>query len=90
MMKKNWNTHYVLKVTSAKKTTSQNALSEKQVKIFFCFAEKLCSTLNMAAAPLILGGPKNFRPKQVEGGGGGGDLSKKLTLGGELNLRGDL
>ena len=88
MMKKNWNTHYVLKVTSAKKTTSQNALSEKQVKIFFCFAEKLCSTLNMAAAPLILGGTKKFQTKTI--GGGGGDLSKKLTLGGELNLRGDL
>ena len=69
MMKKNWNTHYVLKITSAKKTTSQNALSEKQVKIFFCFAEKLCSTLNMAAAPLILGGTQKFQTKTMGGGG---------------------
>ena len=42
---------------------------------------KLCK-LCMVAAPLILGegggGAKNFRPKLL----GGGDLSKKLNLGG--------
>ena len=43
----------------------------------------------MVAAPLILGeGPKNFRPKQL--GGGGGRLEQKIKFGGggELNFRG--
>ena len=42
----------------------------------------------MVAAPLILGeGPKNFRPKQL---GGGGGPEQKIKFGGELNFRGGL
>ena len=36
----------------------------------------------VAAPPLILGGPKNFRPKNLGRGRGGGGLTKKLNLGG--------
>ena len=42
------------------------------------------ASMNMVAAPPILGAPKNFRTKSL------GDQSKKLNLGVEQNLRGDL
>ena len=45
----------------------------------------------MVAAPLMLGGTEKFRTKIIGGGGGGegggGELSKKLNLGDEVNLR---
>ena len=51
-----------------------------------CLLHYFLSSDSMVAAPLILGGggPKNFKISDQNnwGGGDGGDLSKKLNLGG--------